>query len=125
MLKSIAIISGGSGGSGAPVFSNSVTASPGTTVNNYSPTGYVGGTTNLLLFAAASGGTTITGLAAATNGWTVYLRNTSTTDSITLANLSGSSSAANQFSLPQGVSSIIAPTTGLFLVYVTNQWTIA
>jgi len=117
---------GGGGGGSAPVFKSSVTdAAPGASDNNYSPTGYVGGTTNRLLVTAASGGTTLTGLVAATDGWNVYIRNMSTTDNITLAHLSASSTAANRFSCPQGVNAIIAPLTGTLLVYVTNVWMFA
>lgn len=116
---------GGGGGGTAPVFTNSVTATLAASQNDYSPTGYVAGTTNRMLLAAASGGSTITGLGAATDGWTVYVRNTSATDNITFAHLSGSSTAANQFSCPQGVSAILAPLTGLLLTYVSNVWTFA
>jgi hypothetical protein len=113
--------SGGGGGT-APSFTNSVTdASPGASANNYSPTGYSGGVTNRLLVNAAP--TTLTGLVAATDGWALYLRNTSTTNVLTLAHLSGSSSAANQFSCPQGVNATLAPLTGAQLIYVTNVWT--
>ena len=109
----------------APSFASSITATLAASQNNYSPTGYVGGTTNRMLLAAASGGSTITGLVAGTDGWAVYVRNTSTTDNITFAHLSGSSTATNQFSCPQGVSAILAPLTGLILTYVTNVWTFA
>jgi len=114
---------GGGGGGSAPAFTSSVTdAAPGASDNNYSPTGYVGGTTNRLLVTAASGGTTLTGLVAATDGWNVYIRNMSTTDNITLAHLSASSTAANRFSCPQGVNAIIAPLTGTFLSLGTRSW---
>lgn len=115
------LVSGGGGGT-APAFKSSVTdASPGASANNYSPTGYSGGVTNRLLVNAAP--TTLTGLVAATDGWVLYLRNTSTTNALTLAHMSGSSSAANQFSCPQGVNAILAPLTGVQLIYVTNVWT--
>ena len=111
------------GGGVSPAFKNSVTdAAPGTTVNNYAPTGYVAGTTNLLLIAAAAGGTTITGLLAATLGWVIYIKNTSTADSITLSNLNAGSVAANQFSCPQNIDVIIPPQGGAYLNYVNNQW---
>lgn len=115
---------GGTGGGGAPTFASSVTATLAASQNNYSPTGYVGGTTNRMLLAAASGGSTITGLVAATDGWTLYMVNTSTTDSITLTHLSASSSAGNKFSCPQGVSAILAPLASTLLTYVVNQWVV-
>lgn len=116
--------SGGSGGGSAPSFRSSVTdASPGASANNYSPTGYSGGVTNRLLINAAP--TTLTGLVAATDGWTLYCRNISTTNALTFAHLSGSSSAANQFSCPQGVAATLAPLTGAFLIYVVNVWCFA
>jgi hypothetical protein len=113
---------GGGGGGSAPAFTSSVTATLAASQNNYSPSGYVGGTTNAMYLAAASGGSTITGLAAATAGWVVFVFNTSTTDIITFANLSGSSSSANQFNCPQQTSALLAPTTGLYLVYRGSQW---
>lgn len=113
------------GSSSGGVFNISVTASPGASQDNYAPTGYVAGTTNRLLLAANAGGTTLTGLLAATDGWSVYVRNTSATDTITFAHLSGSSSAANQFSCPQGVNAALQPLTGSLLIYVVNQWVFA
>ena len=118
-------VAGGSATPGSPVFSSSVTASPGASVNNYAPAGYVAGTTNRMLLLANSGDTTLTGLLAATDGWTVYIRNTSTTDNLQFSHLSASSSAANQFSCSQGVGATVAPLSGTLLVYVVNQWTFA
>jgi hypothetical protein len=106
----------------APVFTVSVTASPTTSVNNYSPSGYAGGTTNRLLLAAASGGSTITGLAAATDGWTVLIRNTSTTDILIFPHLSGSSTSTNQFSNMNAGTMNIAPLGAALLVYIVNVW---
>lgn len=97
-------------------------ASPGTSANNYSPTSYAGGTTNRLKITAAAGGTTLTGLAAAVDGWQIIIRNMSTTDVINFSHLSGSSTSANQFSCPQGVTAVLQPLTATILLYDTNQW---
>jgi hypothetical protein len=115
----------GGGGGGAPAFSNIATATLSTTQNNVALASGI----NWLKWTAASGGSTVTGLSAtnATPGALVYVRNYSTTDTITFAHLSGSSSAGNLFSCPQGVSDILAPLSGMFLIYdLTNTvWTIA
>ena len=105
-------------------FNVSVTDAPATSINNYSPVGYAGGITNRLLLAAASGGTTLTGLVAATDGWSVFVYNTSTTDVINFSHLSSSSSTANRFSCPQGVSATLNLLTGVLLIYVSGiGWT--
>jgi hypothetical protein len=115
----------GGGGGGAPAFSNIATAALSTTQDNVALASGI----NWLQWTAASGGSTVTGLSAtnATPGALVYVRNYSTTDTITFAHLSGSSSAGNLFSCPQGVSDILAPLSGMFLIYdLTNAvWTLA
>jgi hypothetical protein len=71
--------------SGAPSFGSMVTsASPGSTVNNYSPTGFSNLTSTLRL-TAASGGTTLTGLSSTgfVQGQSLLIRNMSTTDVLT------------------------------------------
>jgi hypothetical protein len=108
--------------------SSSVAATLATTQNNYAPTGWGPGI-NRLRLAAASGGSTITGLSATGfgDGNVVLLRNTSTADSITLSHLSGSSSAANQFSLSGAASLVIPKLANCFLVYdgPSSVWTTA
>ena len=113
-------------GSGAGInFASIVTATLGASQNNYAPTGYVAGTTNNLQLTAISGGSTITGLLAATAGWSLYMYNASTAYTITLSNLSGSSSTANQFACPQGSSLALPTQTGAILIYNGSQWTFA
>jgi hypothetical protein len=108
-----------------PSFAFSISATLAASQNNYAPTGYVAGTTNRLLLAAASGGSTITGLAASSDGCAIYVRNTSATNTITFSHLSGSSTSTNQFSCPQAQSALLAPLSGVLLVYVSNIWTFA
>lgn len=105
-----------------PSYANSVTPPQlASSVDNYSPSGYVAGVTNRLILQAASGGTTFNGLVAATNGWAVMLVNTSSTDSITFP-FQTSGTPTNQFSTPGGVSAVLAPLTNVIVVYTVNQW---
>lgn len=107
----------------APPLLSSVTASPAASQNNYAPAGFSATTTRLLL-AAAAGGSTITGLLATgfADDARILVRNTSTTDSITFSHASGSSSAANRFSLSGAADAQLGPLTSALLVYVVNQW---
>lgn len=108
-------------------FAVSVSAAPGASVNDYAPTGWDAAKTRRLLVTANSGGTTVTGLDATgvQDGTSIYLRNPSTTDLLTLSHASGSSSAGNKFSCPGASDFGVPPLAGCFLVYVVNQWTIA
>lgn len=106
-------------------FASIVTATLAASQNNYAPTGYVAGITNNLQLTAPSGGATITGLAAASPGWSLYMYNAGTANTITLSNLSGSSSAANQFACPQSVSLALPPQTGAILIYNGSLWSFA
>jgi hypothetical protein len=111
----------------SPRFAVSVSDAPGASVNDYAPTGFHAGTTTRMLITANAGGTTLTGIDATgvTDGASIYLRNPSTTDFLTLAHASGSSSAGNKFSCPGADSFPIAPLAAILLVYVVNQWTFA
>lgn len=100
----------------------SVTASPASSVNNYSPTGYVAGTTTRLLLAAASGGSTITGLVAAPDGFRILIVNTSATDPLIFPDNSGSSTSTNQFSNANAATVQIPPGGAAYATYVVNQW---
>jgi hypothetical protein len=115
----------GGGGGGALAFSNIATATLSATQNNVALASGI----NWLQWTAASGGSTVTGLSAtnATAGALVYVRNYSTTDTITFPHLSGSSSAGNLFSCPQGVSNILGALSGMFLIYdlANTIWTLA
>lgn len=98
------------------------------TVNNYNPTNW-----NVNIVKAsltpAGGGTTITGLFTGSSATTwfsgamVLIENASSTDNITLAHLSGSSNAWNQFSLPGGINAIIGPLTARLFTYNGSKWT--
>lgn len=103
----------------------SVTATVASSVNNYSPSGYVAGTTNRLILTPASGGSTITGLVAAVDGWQIRIWNPSTTDSLQFAHLSGSSTGSNQFSCSLGSNQFIQPLSAAIVEYVggsTLKW---
>jgi hypothetical protein len=89
-------------------------------VNNYSPTGYTGGTTNRLILTP-SAATTLTGLVtAASDGFVVYIYNDSATFSITFNHQSGSSSAGNQFNLPNATAVVLQPYSGSFFMWINN-----
>jgi Protein of unknown function (DUF2793) len=114
-------------GKAAPKFSVSVTASPGTTQNDYAPAGWAAATTTRLLLLAASGDTTITGLdhTGVGDGTEVLIRNTSTTDNLIFAHLSGASAAGNKFFCPGGVGPfVIVPGDFARAIYIVNQWVI-
>jgi hypothetical protein len=101
-------------------------AAPGTTVNDYAPTGYTALTSRMLVTAAA-GGTTVNGLSATAvaDNHRIYWRNQSTTDNTTFAHLAGGQTAGNQFSCPGGVAAILPPLTGAWLIYLVNIWCFA
>ena len=102
----------------------STMATVASSVNNYSPAGYVAGTTNRLLLTAASGGSTITGLVAAVDGWQVRIYNLSTTDYLLFPNLSGLSISTNQFSCSMNANQFIQANSGALIEYIgaTGNW---
>jgi hypothetical protein len=109
---------GASGGAGQ--FNSSVSAAPSGTVNNYAPSGYTAGTTNRLLLTP-SAATTLTGLtSAASDGFVVFIYNDSATFSITFNHQSGSSSAGNQFNLPNATAVVLQPYSGSFFMWINN-----
>jgi hypothetical protein len=103
-------------------FSNSVTAALTASQSNMALAAGV----NRALLGAAVGGSSVTGfaLASVTDGAPLLVRNTSTTDPITIPHLSSASSAANQVSCPAGVAFEIPPQTNCLLSYIVNVWTI-
>lgn len=111
---------------GAAAYAASVSASLAASQNNYAPTGF-NATKNRLLLAAAGGGSSITGLSATgvADGASLLIRNTSATDSITFPHLSGSSSAANQFSCPNGADAVLQPLAATLVMYIVNKWVFA
>ena len=110
----------------SPIFSASVSDSPGTTVNNYLPTGFSAGSTTRMLITAASGGSTFTGLdsTGVVDGAAIYWRNPSTTDNDVFTHQDAGSLPANQFSCPGASSFAVSPLSGVFLLYVVNVWTL-
>lgn len=104
-------------------FANSVADSPGATVNNYSPSGFIA-TTNRLLVTAFAGGTTVSGISSATrsDGDVIALFNDSDTDNLVLSNNSGLSLAGNRFLGPGATDVAIVPRQGLLLVLVNGFW---
>ena len=115
---------GPTGPTGGGITVSSVTATVASSVNNYSPAGYVAGTTNRLLLTAASGGSTITGLVAAVDGWQVRIYNLSTTDYLLFPNLSGLSISTNQFSCSMNANQFIQANSGALIEYIgaTGNW---
>lgn len=118
--------SGGGGGGGAPVYNQIISdPAPGTTVDNYSPTGF-SGTTTLLKITAAVGGTTITGIAAGSRsqGTTLAIRNISLTDTLFFPYVSSGSSVGNQFATlgPDGLGTTIPAGAMAQLLLDTDNW---
>jgi hypothetical protein len=107
-----------------PLFSLSVSDTPASSVNNYSPTGYIGGTTTRLLVVAASGGTTITGLSAigVPDGFTELLCDQSTTDTLALPHQSSSSTSTNRWLNANAGIVVIAAGACVPVTYVVNSW---
>lgn len=114
---------GGGGGGGGPLFGNAVSASPATSQNDYAPAGFSSSTGTLIL-AAASGDSTITGLSSAgfVNNQLLQICNSSTTDNLIFPNLSGSSSAANQFSNAISGTAVIQPNSCAILTWLSGKW---
>ena len=86
------------------------------TQNNYNPTGWDTAGIVRLIF---TGSQTITGLAAPNSGGTQlkYIANIDATDTLTLSHESGSSSAQNRLSCPQGTNLTIPPLSGVWVMY--------
>lgn len=81
--------------------------------NDWSPTGI--GTASVIR-ASASAAVTVTGLLApAADGAIIFLQNVGTTYSITLANASASSAAANRFAIGRNIA--LRPGQGIVLMY--------
>jgi hypothetical protein len=80
--------------------------------------------TNLLILTPASGGTTITGMVAGSIPVTIF--NTSQTDPLTFANLSGLSTSTNQFQCSGGAAAgpqYIEPTSAAIVQQcVAGKW---
>ncbi len=82
-------------------------------VNNYNPSGLA--TTNYLRINGGAANRNITGLTAGTAGRQLILTNVGTTNNLVLKNLSGSSTAANQFNFGGDVT--LAPSQSITLIY--------
>lgn len=122
-LRATSVVGGGGGGGGGPLFGNVVSASPATTQNDYSPTGFSASTGTLIL-AAASGDSTFTGISSAgfVNNQALQVCNSSLTDNLKFPNLSGSSLAANQFSNSQSGTAVITPNSCAILTWLGGKW---
>lgn len=115
----------GPSGTGA-VFSQSISAVPGTTNANYAPTLYVPGFTTRLRLIAAAGGSTFSGIVASpTDGWSMLICNDSTIDYLFFAHQNSGSASANQFLCPTSVTNALAPLACTTIVYVGNNWRFA
>lgn len=113
--------SGGPTGPGGITSLSSITVSVPTSVNNWSPAGYVAGTTNRIIATPASGGSTITGLVAATDGFQIRIWNSSTTDYLAFPSLSGLSTSANRFATQNAGTTFIQPTSGAIIEYIGSS----
>jgi hypothetical protein len=103
-------------------------ATPGSAVNDYSPTGLTGATSRIIM-TAASGGTVMSGLNSTgfQDGAEVLVVNASVTDYIELLDSSNLSAAANRLILPGGGPTAIQfKGSALFVLdlQVFNCWTI-
>lgn len=97
-------------------------ASINTSQNNYNPTGLAGAT---IIYQAIGANVDITGVVAQPGGSYLTIVNTSTgTDSITIPNESGSSTAANRFRNPVGASWYIPASSAMTFIYDTaiSRW---
>jgi hypothetical protein len=116
---------GTSGSGGGAKFGTSISITLAASQDNLNPAAIVVGTTNRVIATPAGGGSTVNGFIAYPDGSSVLWVNPSATDSITFPYHAGTSTAANQFSTPQGVSAILAPLTNAIITYVANQWEFA
>lgn len=89
--------------------------------NDWAPSGLASAT---VVRVTASTAVSVTGIAAQTSGSWVVLQNISTSNSITLADASASSSAANRFSL--GADYLLGPQQGVLLRYdgTLSRWVV-
>lgn len=87
--------------------------------NNYAPSG---STTASVWNLTPTADRIITGLAAGATGRILLISNASDTFQLTLADGSGSSSAANQFRCPFATDSIIDPGGSAILFYNGAKW---
>lgn len=111
---------------GALIQTGSITVTPGTSQNDYTPAGlYTTKVSRVLV--APSANISITGLTApdATQVGIVFnLINTDTTHTLTLTNQDAASSAANRFILPSGLSLVINPGDAVSVFYdsAASRW---
>lgn len=94
-----------------------------TTVNDYSPSGYVPGVTNRMFLSAATGGSTINGLngisgGTASDGWQVLIVNTNASYSISFAYQAAGSAAGNRLFTAGGATVTIGPLSTATFEYV-------
>jgi hypothetical protein len=111
-------------GSTPPLFASSISDTPASSVNDYSPGAYAGGVTTRLLITAASGGTTITGLSATgvPDGFSELLCDQSSTDNLILPNQSSNSQSVNRWLNAGSGEVVIAPNACVPISYVVSSW---
>jgi len=111
-------------GSTPPLFASSISDTPASSVNDYSPGAYAGGVTTRLLITAASGGTTITGLSATgvPDGFSELLCDQSSTDDLILPNQSSNSQSVNRWLNAGSGEVVIAPIACVPISYVVSSW---
>ena len=117
--------SSGSGGSGTTPFGTSEsTFGASGSINNYDAASFW---TNVLVrWAGVSGDGTLTGVNNGTKGRVYFVRNNHASYTLTFAHESSSSSAANRFTCPNGADFVLAPGTGVLLVYdnTSSRWVV-
>lgn len=123
-VATTAYVDGAVGVGARPRFSASVSASPGTTVNDYNAAGAFSHTTTRFLVTAAAGDTTITGFDATgfNDGDSFLLRNPSTTDNLILSHQSGSSLSGNRLECTAGQPFELPPRAAKLIAREVNQW---
>ena len=94
-------------------------------IDNFAPSGYVGGLTNCLVLTPNSGGSTLVGLSATGvhSGFSVLIWNSSSTVSINFAN-QASTTPTNQFVCPNLGTVALPPGAKVIAVYIGGQWTL-
>ena len=89
--------------------------------NDYSPTSWSGADVVRLTF---TGSQTITGFSATATAVRKFIQNVDTADTLTLANESASSSAANRITCPNGANLVIPPGGSVTIIYdaTSTRW---
>jgi len=109
---------------GAMAYTGVITDTIAATQNNYNPTGF---SDAYQVRLNLTGNQTITGFLAPTEARSIVVTNIDTVDTLTLANASGSSAAANQILTGTGADITVPPNATATLVYDTGtaKWRVS